>query len=226
MLVTLAWMSSQAALHAGGDTTALSDLSAWDAALEGRLAIGFWLRLLGAALLLAAALVTGRYAVFGGAVGATAIVSSYGFIGHNAVAFASLAAVVHVTALSIWIGGLFGLVRVLWRNPSRRGALVSRFSRLAGWTLVVTVATGAGLAVSRLGAPSDLWATSYGRILVAKVLVVAVVMALGASNRLTITGDRDLTARSTLQRLRRVGVWELGTATLVIALTTTLVASA
>ncbi len=225
VLVTLAWVSTQAALHAGGDTAALFDVSAWDAALEGRLAIGFWLRLLGAALLLAAALGTGRHAVVGGAVGATAVVFTYGLIGHNSVAFASLAAVVHVTALSIWIGGLFGLVRVLRQNPSRRGALLSRFSRLAAGTLVVTVAAGVGLAVSRLGAPSELWATSYGRILVAKVLVFAVVVALGASNRLAITRDRDLTTSSTLQRLRRVGVWELGTASLVIVLTTTLVAS-
>ncbi|HZQ77954.1 MAG TPA: copper resistance protein CopC [Acidimicrobiia bacterium] len=96
---------------------------------------------------------------------------------------------VHLLAVSVWVGGLGGLVVVgasAWTAlpPGDRGALlrqlVPRFSRLALVAVGVLVATGIVNAVLDLARVSDLWDTTYGRVLSAKILLLIVALAFGA----------------------------------------------
>ena len=94
----------------------------------------------------------------------------------------------HAVAASAWTGGLIALALVAgqrgapWSRESL-AAVVPRFSRLAGLSLLAVVVTGSYTAWTQLGGVSRLWTTMYGRVLIAKLLIVAVLVWLGAVNR-------------------------------------------
>jgi len=96
---------------------------------------------------------------------------------------------VHLLAVSIWVGALAALVVLgasAWSavpREDRNGLVrqvVQRFSRLALGAVAVLVATGTLNAVLDLAALSDLWRTPYGRVLSAKIILLAVALAFGA----------------------------------------------
>ena len=94
----------------------------------------------------------------------------------------------HAVAASAWTGGLIALALVAGRREapwSRESlaAVVPRFSRLAGLSLLVVAITGSYNAWTQLGGLSRLWTTTYGRVLIAKLAIVAVLVWLGAVNR-------------------------------------------
>ena len=92
----------------------------------------------------------------------------------------------HLTAGSIWVGGLIGLL-VLWRSfpVGRRVAglvvCVPRFSNTAFASVVVLVASGVGAAVIQLLMLSSLWETSYGQTLLVKIGLLSVAILAGGS---------------------------------------------
>jgi copper resistance protein D len=94
----------------------------------------------------------------------------------------------HAVAASAWVGGLIALALVAggrgaaWSRESL-AAVVPRFSRLAGLCLLVVVVTGSYNTWAQLGGVSRLWITTYGLVLIAKLLIVAVLVWLGAVNR-------------------------------------------
>ena len=100
---------------------------------------------------------------------------------------------VHSLAAGLWIGTLFivlvvGIALVL-RNEvaaDRRGPIVAdmvnAFSPLALTCGMIVVIFGLITAWKHLNPLSSLWTTPYGWALIAKLLVVAVVFALGAWN--------------------------------------------
>jgi copper transport protein len=91
---------------------------------------------------------------------------------------------VHLTAATLWVGGLVQLAAVVWPAAPqlRRDALV-RFSRLA--TVLVALLLGAGtyLSIERLPQVQDLWRTGYGHVLLVKLGLVALALAWGAGHR-------------------------------------------
>jgi putative copper export protein len=132
---------------------------------------------------------------------------------------------VHVVAASAWIGGLAMLsVAVLPSaradEPGAVAAACRRFSRLAGWCLVTVVVTGAYNAWVQLPDVAALWETVYGRVLLGKIIVVAVVAALGALNRFVILPFLSA-PRAIVYLVRSVGS-EAALAVVVLALTAAL----
>lgn len=115
------------------------------------------------------------------------------FTGHAAGAtdlrsLAILSDTIHVVAASGWMGGL-GVVLFLelrWRRRSDGGSLLSRlvpaFSPLAVACVVALSLTGVFAGWLHMEAFSDLWTTRYGRVLLTKLGLVALVLALGALN--------------------------------------------
>jgi copper transport protein len=98
-------------------------------------------------------------------------------------------AAVHLLAVSTWVGGLAGLVVLggsAWSAvpPEERNALlrhvVNRFSRLALVAVAVLVVSGSVNSFLDLASLSDLWDTAYGRVLSAKIALLAVALAFGA----------------------------------------------
>ena len=90
---------------------------------------------------------------------------------------------VHMTAVGVWVGGLFWLLLGFrGRDHDERAAAVGVFTRIATWTLVVVLATGLLRAVWEVGSVSALFDTRYGVTLIVKVALVAFLVGLGALN--------------------------------------------
>lgn len=93
----------------------------------------------------------------------------------------------HLVAAAVWVGGVAALAFLVWPSaPELRKRAFVGFSRLAVVLVGVLVAGGVYLAVERLAAPSDLWTTGYGRILLLKLGVVAVALLWGAVHHLVV----------------------------------------
>ncbi len=110
---------------------------------------------------------------------------------------------VHVVAISIWSGGVVALLALAIPAIQDRailGATVWRFSLVALACVGVIVATGTVQSLDRLVLLEDLFETPYGVALLAKIVMLLLLLALGALN-LLVWGPRlraGLTARARL----------------------------
>ena len=97
--------------------------------------------------------------------------------------------VIHLSAGSVWIGGLIGLL-VLWRAlpQARRLAgltiAVPRFSNVAVGAVVALIATGVIASILQLPTLSSLWQTGYGQALLVKIGLLCVALLIAAVNLL------------------------------------------
>lgn len=119
-----------------------------------------------------------------------ALAATPGLAGHAStgrwVVLAIPADALHVLAMAVWMGGLAMLV--LARADGDFARIVTRFSSLAFAAVAVIVVTGSFQAVRQVPSLSDLWDTDYGRLLVAKLCVFAVVLGLAAWSRRLVHG--------------------------------------
>jgi copper transport protein len=100
------------------------------------------------------------------------------------VPLAMTSAVLHLLAMAVWLGGLTALVTVVQRTPGELpGSAVARFSRLAFAAVAVLAATGAYQSWRGLGSLDALISTPYGRLLVAKLAGVALLLTAAACSR-------------------------------------------
>jgi copper transport protein len=109
--------------------------------------------------------------------------------GHSAVdAGASwksqLADWVHLSAATLWIGGLVQLGLVVWPlAPELRRRAFLGFSRLATVLIAALLLAGVYLSILRLPHLRDLWEADYGRVLLVKLALVAVALTWGAAHK-------------------------------------------
>ncbi|GAA0509820.1 transport integral membrane protein [Paractinoplanes deccanensis] len=93
--------------------------------------------------------------------------------------------VVHIAAMSVWLGGLVTLTVFLLRRTDPRvlGVVLPVWSRWAALAVVWLVAGGVVQAVVQVGSVGALWQTGYGRLLLAKVAVLAVTLTFAGYAR-------------------------------------------
>ncbi len=117
------------------------------------------------------------------------IVASPALAGHSAAGdhrvLATLTSTVHVGAMAVWLGGLVMMGAVAVRGPEIDGqrAIVQRFSRLAMWCVVLLVATGAFQTWRDVRSLDGLRNTDFGRILVVKLVVFAIMVLFAVFSR-------------------------------------------
>jgi putative copper resistance protein D len=103
----------------------------------------------------------------------------------------------HQLAVALWIGGM----PYLWLLISSRGTdspienraavlAVRRYSAMAVVSVVVLVAAGVAMAWVYTQSWSAVYGTAYGVVLIAKSIMLAAVLVLGAGNFLLIRGQR------------------------------------
>ncbi|HYZ75806.1 MAG TPA: copper resistance protein CopC [Gaiellaceae bacterium] len=88
---------------------------------------------------------------------------------------------IHLSAATLWMGGLVQLVAVVWPGaPELRRIAFLRFSRLAGFLVACLVGAGIYLSILRLPHLADLWTQGYGHVLLVKLALVCVALSWGA----------------------------------------------
>jgi hypothetical protein len=113
---------------------------------------------------------------------------------------------VHFAAAGVWAGGLAALVVTLrGLDTGERARAARRFSGAAGVALVVVAASGALRALDEVGAWGRLWSATFGRWVLLKIVLLAVLAGLGALNRYRHVRRAEDSARP----LRRVAGVEL-----------------
>ncbi|WP_455753684.1 copper resistance CopC/CopD family protein [Streptomyces griseoluteus] len=88
----------------------------------------------------------------------------------------------HLLATASWLGGLAALLLTL-RAPAVPPRVVTRFSRLALTSVIVLVITGVYQSWRGLGTWQALTDTTYGRVLLAKLVAVGVLLGAAAWSR-------------------------------------------
>ncbi|MGI5394054.1 copper resistance CopC/CopD family protein [Streptomyces sp. CA-251251] len=97
------------------------------------------------------------------------------------VPLAMTSSVLHLLATAVWLGGLVSLLMTLRGSPD--GATVARFSRVALTSVTVLVVTGVYQSWRGLGSWTALTGTPYGRLLLAKLTLVAALLTAAAVSR-------------------------------------------
>lgn len=163
------------------------DATIWQAMMVSRIGDAFWVRTGGLVLLLVGATRWPPALAFAG-MGALMTAASYAALGHSTLyrPRQELAALVtlHLMAVGFWLGSL----PVLWR-AARLGeqGLIARWSPLGAGAVALLAATGLTLAVLLVRRWDLLAASWYGWGMVAKLTLVAVMIALAAHHRLVLT---------------------------------------
>src|SRR5437764_3820523 len=116
-------------------------------------------------------------------------------------------------AAGIWVGGLLPLALLLKTAATEAGAdarpyavlAARRFSRAALVMIVLLAATGTVLAIIHVGSVAGLVGTSYGRLLLSKLALLALALAFAALNRSVLLGrlggDGPTVGRPAMRRL-------------------------
>ncbi|MBB6083632.1 copper resistance CopC/CopD family protein [Castellaniella defragrans] len=190
--------------------SALAGWPAWAAALDSRYAWTLGLTAL-ALLASAAALRARRPGMVRGCAGAGLALAGVALAasGHAGTAppqwLSRPLVVLHVATAAAWLGALVPLLRLLGAGGGGRAGLapLAWFSRWITSVVLVLLASGAGLALLQLDRPGDLWRTSYGIVLSAKLVLVCGLLALAAFNRWRCTGPALAGEAAARARLRR-----------------------
>ena len=149
-------------------------------------------------------------------------VSGHQGVEPNATYLTGLADWLHLAAAILWVGGLVALATCVWPlAPALRRPAFLGFSRIATVLVAVLVLAGTYLAISRLPTFSDLWSTTYGQALLAKIAIVCVALGWGAVHHFVV---RPLLERGEAPRgVRRSLIGESTVAILVLLFAAVLV---
>jgi copper transport protein len=98
---------------------------------------------------------------------------------------------VHLSAATLWIGGLLSLGLVVWRDRGLRRKAFWRFSEIAGPLVALVVAAGVYMTFERFPALHDLWTVGYGRLLLVKLGLVSLALAWGAFHHFVVRPRLD-----------------------------------
>ena len=95
---------------------------------------------------------------------------------------------VHLVGAAFWLGALPPLRWIAGTGTLPQLASVARrFGDVAIWMVAVLIAAGIALLTRLIGSASELWTTSYGRLVMLKVSAVACLLGLATINRWRLT---------------------------------------
>ena len=97
--------------------------------------------------------------------------------GNHGLAIGAL--IIHVIALSFWVGGLFGLTQL---SKAQKLIALPRFSEIALWSAITVVISGAATAWTRLDS-LQAWQSKYGVITLVKISLAFILVGFGALHR-------------------------------------------
>ncbi len=124
--------------------------------------------------------------------GSASMIGSFVLTGHAAaikpVWVMQTMVAIHMAVAAFWFGALMPLYQVARIDPSAQaGAVMVDFSRLAVWSVVLLVGSGAVMSYIQLRDPAALFTSDYGWRLVAKLCLFGGLLGLAAYNKLRLT---------------------------------------
>jgi putative copper resistance protein D len=132
-----------------------------------------------------------------------------GLTGHSSAGgshdLATNSLLIHLVAASLWAGGLLALLAHALRGGDHLALAARRFSTIALWCWVAMALSGLINALVRV-LPSDLLTTTYGRLVLAKLVALCALGVLGWRQRRAgvVALQDNPTARNVLIRLALV----------------------
>ena len=130
--------------------------------------------------------------------------------------------VLHLSAASVWIGGLAVLLWAAVRTDvADAEAVTARFSPVAFGAVIVVVLTGTGQSIRQV-TTLDALETSYGRLLAVKVVIVLALIGIASLTRSALHG-RLAVEGEPVGVLRKLVTAEVAVAVAVVAVTALLV---
>ncbi len=239
-VATLASLPLQAAYALGGGASTLFDRSALGDVVKERFGQAALARLV--LIAVAAAMVVregwGQTRKSVGIPVAAAVISlglveTFAYAGHGDTGRLSqlgfVTDIAHLGSAALWLGGLTVLALVLRRRSvsaeeaDSNARAADRFSRIALPAVGVVVLSGLVQGWRQVGTLSALWDTTYGHLLVVKVLGVLAILIVASAARDAVR-DRTVSGSVATVTDLRTGVWiEAGLAVAVLVVTATLV---
>jgi copper transport protein len=156
--------------------------------------------------------------------GGLATAGSFAIWGHSTelapIWLSTVADIVHAAAAAVWFGGIIGLVVVLRRRGDRPVAstaqVVGRFSTTAAISVGFLAAAGLALGWNATGGSWEaLTSTTYGRLLLIKVLITGAILAVAGYNRSSLLPPL-LDEEADLPAEQRAGGWRVLRRTVII----------
>jgi copper transport protein len=162
-----------------------------------------------------------------------ALLATWAFAGHSSSMrwpeIGVITDVAHHAAAAAWIAGLaiVGWIVIPTTTPDVLGPAVRRFSRVAAVSVGILVVTGLVQTVRLVGSPTDLLDADHGRYLVAKLVVLAVMLAIANINRRRIDNHLDdtTTIEQHLGPIRNAVIAEFAIGLAIVAITAAMVVS-
>ena len=225
---------------AGRSLGVITDGAAWRAVFDTTIGVAWVVRAVGIGLIGAVLLVTHSRsraewwrAVL--AIGLVVVATASAYGGHGATGrwhyLGVFITIMHVSAMAVWLGGLTMLV-VGFKDVERDGA--ERFSRIALLAVATVVVSGTIQGIRQVGSLDGLTGTSYGKLLIWKLVAVAATLGIAAVARASTHGRLALVPASVgaasadrfdRPRLRRAVTIETALAVVIVVLTSLLMAA-
>ena len=105
------------------------------------------------------------------------------FVGHSGLHDSHMAATVslllHIAAVSLWVGGLVVVVALIRVEPDTSMALLPRFSTMALWCVILVAESGLLNASLRLTLPSEFVGSLYGSLIIGKAALLGWLVTFG-----------------------------------------------
>jgi copper transport protein len=225
---------------AGRSLGVITDGAAWRAVFDTTIGVAWVVRAVGIGLIGAVLLVTHSRsraewwrAVL--AIGLVVVATDSAYGGHGATGrwhyLGVFLTMMHVSAMAVWLGGLTMLV-VGFKDVERDGA--ERFSRIALLAVATVVVSGTIQGIRQVGSLDGLTGTSYGKLLIWKLVAVVATLGVAAVARASTHGRLALVPASVgaasadrfdRPRLRRAITIETALAVVIVVLTSLLMAA-
>lgn len=127
--------------------------------------------------------------------------------------------VLHLAAVTAWLGGLVALFLAgkAWLAEPEAVRPVERYSMTALVAVPVIVVTGVAQTLKLAGGLDDVTATTWGRLLLAKVMLVIVMVAIGGVSRWLLQHDGVGSIRRTVLVEAVIGLLVVGLAAGIVA---------
>lgn len=135
--------------------------------------------------------------------------------------------VLHALAMSVWLGGVILLARVVLSGPGEEDLVhaVRGFSRVSTPAIAITIVTGLGQMIRLDG--GELFQSGHGRVVIAKTVVVAVMIFVAFSARQFVAQRLNRAQQMSVplaDRLRRAFGAEAGIGIVALAMSAWLIA--